>query len=214
MKTEIALAFVSVILLVSLAANAYLYMEQCSFALNNGLQEQAYADLQEQLVELQSQITDLSSKTNTLQNENAYLKSQNAYLQRQILENLNNQTAFLQSENANLTATVADLRLNLPIRPNLVTRLGVTDVRNNSDSHSPFRPRLFVQGEVINTGGVTARNAKLHVTLFIGSQIVKEAYIELGNIGSLVAVHVEQDIYYDTDGPRLTSWTIIPEASS
>ena len=213
MKSKIALAFISVILVVSLAANTYLYTEQCSFALNNGLQKQAITDLQEQAADLQSQIANLSTITTNLQNENVYLLSQKADLQSQVVD-LTNQTSFLQSENANLTATIADLQLNLPNRPNLVTRLGVTDVKNGSDAHRAFRSRLFVQGEVINTGGVTARNVRLHVTLFIGNQTVADEYIELGNMMPFVSVHVEHDIYYDSNGTRLTNWTITPEASS
>jgi hypothetical protein len=181
--------------------------------LDYGLQKQATAVLHVQVVNLQSQLGNLTAENNELQNEKAFLLSQETDLQTQV-ENLINQTRFLQSENSNLTSSMDSLRLNLLHKPNLVTRLGVTDVKEKPEATSTFRPRLFVQGYVFNTGGAIARNAQLHVTLFIGEQAVKDVYLELGNLEPLSGVYVEENIHYGSSGARLTRWSIVPEATS
>ena len=208
------------VLVASLVANAYLFKERDSFALDIDLQKQANTDLQKQVAFLRNQTVVLGTEISSLQSEKSSLVDQNANLQNQV-ENLIGKTDILQNENSNLSAkivslqsTISDLQMNLLNRPNLVTRLGVTDVRNNSDGRTKFVPRLFVQGAVFNTGGVTARNAKLHITLFVGNQTVEDTYIELGIVEPLSAVSVEKNIPYDTNGARLTNWTIIPEFSS
>ncbi len=205
LKLKIVFITVTVILVVSLAANAYLYSEQYSLALNNGLQKQSVTDLQKQVADLQSQISNLSTETNNLQNENSHLLSQKTDLQNQI-ENLNYQTDGLQSENANLSAIIANFSWN---RPNLITRLGASNVIESAHGD---RPRLFVEGDVFNTGGATAHDAKLHITLFILGKIVGDVSIALGNMEPFSGVHISQDIYYD-GVVRLTNWTIIPESS-
>ncbi len=210
MKSKFALAAIVAILAVSVVANAFWYSEQHSFALDASLQKEANSELQQQIANLQKQLANLTGKADYLQNQNVYLKDQNVALETQ-LTLLANQTFSLQTENTNLKATVANL---LPYQPNrsvLVTRVGTTDVLNSSNAHSPFRPRLYIQGEVFNLGDRTAYNARLHVTLYIDDQIVQDTYIELGNIEPLNYASVSRDIFYEANGQRLTNWTIKPE---
>jgi len=203
------------VLAASLVSNGYLLAEQYSTEVNTNIQNQTNSELQHQISDLQSQITNLTTETNNLQNYSTILLNQNNALQNQAAT-LKNQILSLQNENVNLKATIVDLQLNLPNRPNLVTRLGSTDVLNNSNANPArvFRPRLFIQGEVFNTGGVTAYNARLHVTLYIGNQIIEDTVIELGTIEPLHYASVNTDIHYEGNGSRLTNWTIIPEADT
>ena len=202
LKIKIALIVVTAILVLSLAANGnlyFLYQERDRLAQNSELQEQVYSDLQVQVADLQSQITDLqiqvtnlTAKANSLQTENAQLLSQKAEL---------------QSKLENITNAFADFPLD---KPRLITRLGASNVIESAHGNNP---RLFVEGDVFNTGGVTARDAKLHVTLFIEERVVADVSLPLGDIESFGGAHVSRDIGYSS--PRLlTNWTIIPECSS
>ncbi len=163
------------------------------------------------IYELQRQLANLTSKTDDLQNQNVYLQDENFALETQAA-NLTSQIISLQTENANLNASVANLLPYQPNRPSLVTRLGSTDVLNSSNSHAPYRQRLYIQGTVFNLGDVTAYNAQLHITLYINDQIIDDTYIELGNIEPLNWASVSRDIFYEADGQKLTNWTIIPES--
>jgi hypothetical protein len=213
LKLKVALAFIAAILMISVGLNGVFYLAQKSMDLDAGLQKQANNDLQGQVVELRNQLTNLTSKADYWQSQSAYLQGQNAALKTQVL-NSNNQTDFLLVENANLKTTVANL---LPYQPNrsvLVTRLGTADVQNSSNSHNPYRQRLYVQGTVFNLGDKTAYNARLHVILYIEGKIVGDTYIELGNIEPLSWTSVSQDIYYEAEGQTLTNWNIIPETKT
>jgi hypothetical protein len=213
LKFKIALVAIVSILTLSVAANGFLFSEKNSFVLDADLQRQANGGLQMRIVELQSQLSNLTFKTDDLQYQKTYLQDENLALEKQAA-NQTNQIIYLQNENANLNAKVADL---LPYQPNrsvLVTRLGTTDVLNSSNAHAPYRQRLYVQGSVYNLGDQTAYNARLHVMLYIGDQIIADTFIELGNIEPLNWASVSRDIYYDAVGQRLTNWIIIPETQT
>ena len=90
--------------------------------------------------------------------------------------------------------------------PRLVTRLGARDTRFN---YSGQETRLYISGEVWNVGTSAARNCKLHVTLYQGVTIAKDAFIELGTIDVGSYVDVASDVYYT--GNALTNWTLTPE---
>ena len=65
MKLKLALAAVTVILVVSFAANAYFYAQQYRFTINSVLQKQA-ADLRNQINNLQNEKADLQSQLSQL----------------------------------------------------------------------------------------------------------------------------------------------------
>ena len=90
--------------------------------------------------------------------------------------------------------------------PKLATRLGASDLRFN---YTGQETRFYVSGEVWNVGTSTARNSKLHVTLYQNNTVAKETYIELGNIEPGTYVDVASNVYYT--GNALTNWTLTPE---
>jgi hypothetical protein len=202
LKLKIILIAVTAVLVVSLAANGNLYFlsqERDSLASNYNQQKQATAELQSQAanlqnqtVNLQNQVAALNDKANNLQTENSNLQNQNAELQKEI---------------ENLTESAANIPLN---KPRLVTRLGASNVIESAHGNNP---RLFVEGDVFNTGGATAWNATLHITMFIGVKVVGETFIALGNMEPFSGCHISRDIQYGATG-RLTNWTIIPETSN
>jgi hypothetical protein len=201
LKLKFVLIAVTAVLVVSLAANSNLYFlgqERDSLALNYNQQKQAIAELQtqaanlqNQTVNLQNQVAALTAQTGNLQTENVNLQSRNAELQKEV---------------ENLTASAANIPLN---KPRLVTRLGVSNV---IESAHGSEPRLFVEGDVFNTGGAIAWNASLHVTLFIQDKIVADVSLPLGNMEPFSGVHVSTNIEY-SQVVMLTNWTIIPETN-
>jgi hypothetical protein len=201
LKLKIVLIAVTAVLVVSLAANGNLYFlsqERDSLALNYNQQKQATAELQSQAailqnqtVNLQNQVASLNDKANNLQTENSNLQNQNAALQKEI---------------ENLTASAANIPLN---KPRLVTRLGVSNVIESAHGSNP---RLFVEGDVFNTGGAVAWNARLLVTLFIKDRVAANVSLPLGNMEPFSGVHVSTNIQYN-EVMLLTNWTIIPETN-
>jgi hypothetical protein len=207
LKSKIALAIVSAILVVSLATNAYFCEQQNRLALSNFV-------LQNQTMDLQNQVANCTEQISNLQNGNANLTAKVADLRNQV-EEFSNQTFNLQTQNSNLQVKKEELQsqlnqsqLNQAKAPQLVTRLGARDMRYD---YAGSDIRLYMSGEVWNAGTDVARNCRLHVTLYQGSVVAKNTYIDLGTINPGTFVGVAQNIYYS--GIALTNWTIIPECA-
>ena len=200
---KFALAAITAVLIVNLAANIYFYSQQNVFANDSSLQTQ--------VANLRSQIASLSSQASSLQGENANLTARIGDLEGQAAS-LSNQTNNLQSENSKLLGEKANLQsqLNLlsqeKVPAKLVTRLGARDMRYN---YSGSDIRLYITGEVWNVGTEAAVNCSLHVTLYQGVTVAKDTYIELGTIAGGSFTDVARNIYYT--GDALTKWTITPE---
>jgi regulator of replication initiation timing len=210
LKTKLALIAISVILLVSLAANGYF------FTLRNGMDQNL--SLKKEVTDLQTQLANLKEQTNLLQNEKASLETQAADLQSQEA-NLSNQTDNLQAENAYLQTENADLENQLshiPVpktAPKILTRLGTSDVRSSPFEGHPWSGviRFYISDEVWNVGTADAHDCRLHVTLYQVDAVANDSYIDLGTVEAGSYVEVSSNIYYS--GEPLTSWTIIPEYS-
>ena len=191
----------------SLTLNSYLYaLQQHRLAADNAFEKQA-ADLQNQL-EL------FSNQTDSLQKQKTNLKIQIANLENQTA-NLLNQTDSLQIENSRIqdenTAAQNQIeQIQLTGEPKIVTRLGTTDVRSTPAAGHPWSGviRFYTAGEVWNLGTGSARDCRLHITLFQGDTVANDTYIELGTIKAGTYVNVATNIYYT--GEALTNWTIIP----
>ena len=208
MKTKLALIVVSVILVGSLAANAYFYaLQQHGLAADN--------DLKKQAADVQSQLAILSNQTNNLQSQKTNLETQITSLENQTA-NLRNQTDSLQSENSKLQNENAAIQNQIDqIRqtglPKIVTRLGATDVRSTPAAGHPWSGviRFYISGEVWNMGTGAAKDCKLHVTIYQGNTVANDTYVEIGTINAGSYTDVAANIYYT--GEALTNWTIIPE---
>jgi hypothetical protein len=109
----------------------------------------------------------------------------------------------LESETAELKNQINQLNQKAP---KLVTRLGASDLRFN---YTGQEIRWYISGEVWNVGISVARNCKLHVTLYQGTIVAKDTYIELGNIDVGMYANVSSNVYYT--GNALTDWTVTPE---
>lgn len=92
--------------------------------------------------------------------------------------------------------------------PRLVTRLGTQDIRYDYEGQTI---RFYISGEVWNVGTTIAYNSRLHVTLYQGSTITNDTYIEIGNINPGIHADVASDVFYT--GSKLTNWTITPECN-
>jgi regulator of replication initiation timing len=202
---KFALAAITVVLIVSLAANVYFCSQQNGFATDSGLQTQ--------VANIRSQLASLSSQASSLQGENANLTAQIGDLEGQVAS-LSNQTNNLRSEKSRLLGEKASLQSQLnmlrqgKVSPKLVTRLGVRDIRYN---YSGSDIRFYITGEVWNVGAEAAVNCSLHVTLYQGDTVAEDTYIELGTINGGSFTEVARNIYYT--GDALTKWTITPEYS-
>jgi regulator of replication initiation timing len=208
LKTKLALIVVSVILVGSLAANAYFYaLQQDGLAGDNGLKKQA-ANLQSQLAILSNQTDSLQSEKTNLETQVTNLENQTAYLQNQT-DSLQSENSKLQDENAAVQNQIDQVRLSGA--PRIVTRLGATDVRSTPAEGHPWSGviRFYISGEVWNIGTGSARDCRLHVMLYQGETVANDTYVELGTINAGTYVDVAEDIYYF--GETLTNWTIIPE---
>jgi len=133
-RTWLALMVVSVVLVGSLAANAYLITQQ-----QQGLTETE--DLEKQAAELQSQLATLSNQISSLQSEKADLETSIANLQNHAAD-LRNQSATLETENAELRSENAAIQSQIDKvtqngTPKIITRLGARDVR---ESPAPGHP--------------------------------------------------------------------------
>jgi regulator of replication initiation timing len=208
LKTKLALIVVSVILIGSLAANAYFYaLQQHGLAADDDLKKQA-ADLQSQLATLGNQTDSLQSEKTNLETQITNLENQTAYLQNQT-DSLQSENSKLQDENAAIQNQIDQVRLTGA--PKIVTRLGATDVRSTPAAGHPWSGviRFYISGEVWNLGTGSARDCRLHVTLYQGDNVANDTYVELGTINAGSYVDVAANIYYS--GEALTNWAIIPE---
>jgi hypothetical protein len=179
-----AIATVSIILVVSIAANGYFY-----FSVN---------DFQKQVLDDQTQIEALNRQILDLQNQSSFYRNLTSVLQSE-KTNLNNQIASLNSQIANLTSS-----------PNLVTSLGIKDIHlppNLFPSNTNYR--LFIQGTVNNTGARPAYNSSLHVTLYQNNKVIVDTHVDLGTIYGDTSVWVETNIPYT--GDPLSKWAVTPE---
>jgi len=204
LKLRLALAAASAILIVSLAANLYFYVQQsASFAANTRLQEQV-VDLQNQVTNLRNQTSSLQDEVADLQRQKEDLNSQSNSLSSQAWS-VWNENGRLQSEKANLQTLLSQVSQGKnPAR--LVTRLGANDMRYN---YTGSDTRLYISGEVWNVGTEAAENCSLHVTLYQGHAVAGDTYIRLGAISGGSFVTLARNIYYT--GDALTNWTIVPE---
>jgi hypothetical protein len=201
-----ALAIVSVILVVSLAANGYQY-----FSENSNLRKQT-TDMQNQINSLQSQVTDMQNQTSRDSNTIDALNSQIANL---LQENDN-----LQKENYNLTSLVRNLQNKSSsdfYEPHLVTSLGAKYIsgliRDNSSDQSIPQPTpshwLYIKGFVSNLGNGTAYNCDLKVTYHTPSA----TYVYYYRFNALAPgenVTIDTNIFHD----NIQSWEIIPECTN
>lgn len=200
---KFALAAITAVLIVSLAANIYFCSQQNVFATDSSLQTQ--------VADFRSQLGSLSSQVSSLQGENANLTARIGDLEGQAAS-LSNQTNNLQSENSKLLGEKSNLQSQLSllsqekVPARLVTRVGGSDMRYN---YSGQQIRFCVTGEVWNVGTEAAVNCSLHVILYQGVIVAQDTYIELGTIEGGSFTQVFRNIYYT--GDALTKYTITAE---
>jgi len=146
---------------------------------------------------------------------NAYLLAQlysltmdNNSVQKQV-DDFRSHIADLQSEKASLQGQLQTQQSRAS--PELVSRLGVKDVRSSPYAGHPWsgRIRFYVSGEVWNVGKVPAYNCTLHVVLYQGATVANDTYSMLGTIKPGSFVDVSANVYYE--GEALTSWNVTPE---
>ena len=217
-----ALIALSIILLVSLATNRYLY-----FSEDNGVQKQD-TELRSQNAELNNQNTELTNQIANLQNQNSILQNENSSLQTKIsnaesqVENLTVQFDILQQQLNSSQSVISTLQsqnmylqnqLNSINNPNLVTSIGIKDI-HLPPMLNPYSTnyRLFIEGTVYNTGRNAAFHCDLKVTAYRGTEIVISTHIELGTINGGSSVSVSSNLPYQ--GDALTHWEIIPECTN
>lgn len=124
---------------------------------------------------------------------------------------LKEQASELNTSATNLKDEIAELenQLNyLKEGPRLVTRLGTQDIRYDYEGQII---RFYISGEVWNVGTTIAHNSRLHVTLYQGSTVANDTYIEIGSINPGTHADVASDVFYT--GSKLTNWTITPECN-
>ena len=214
---------VSILLLVSIIANGYLYLSE-----NSGLSENN--SLKKQVVELQSQVTGLENQTANLQSQINSLESQKANLQSQLSSSQNNLTIIsdlngqilslqtenknLQKENDNLRSTIQNLQNQSPTgtrTPYLVTALGATFTWSYSETaRYGMLHYLYVQGTVMNTGNGTAYNCALKVVMTTTSGQSLTDYYRFNALAPGEVENVDTHFYYD----NLQSWTITPQCTN
>ena len=135
---------------------------------------------------------------------NTYLLAQlysltmdNSSVQKQV-DDVRSQVADLQSEKASLQGQL-QTQQSRANSPELVSRLGVKDVRASPYANHPWsgRIRFYVSGEVWNVGKVPAYNCKLHVVLYQGATMANDTYVMLGTIKPGSFVNVSANVYYE-----------------
>ena len=137
------------------------------------------------------------------------LNMDNSSVQRQV-DDFRSHVADLQSEKASLLGQL-QTRQSGANSPELVSRLGVKDIRASPYAGHPWsgRIRFYVSGEVWNVGQVPAFNCTLHVVLYQGATVANDTYVMLGIIKPGSFVDVSANVYYE--GEALTSWNVTPE---
>ena len=129
---------------------------------------------------------------------NGYLYTQ-LYTQQYGISDLEGQVADLQNQISTLQNEVDSLKAS-----KLITRLGDSDQRPWSQT-----PYVRIMGSVWNVGTNPAYNCTLHVILYQGQTVAKDAYINLGTINGEAFADLDSRISYE--GSALTSWSITPE---
>ena len=207
LKTRL-LIVASLILAGSLLTNAYFYtLQQQGLAEKNNIEKIA-ADLRNQLAALNNQ-------TDSLLNKKVSLETQLTTIEDQVIA-LQNQKDSLESENVQIHDENVKIQNQINQTkqegyPKIVTRLGATDVRSSPAAGHPWSGviRLYISGEVWNMGTGSARDCRLHVTLYQGEIVANDTYVEMGTINAGTWVDVAANIRYF--GEALTNWTIVPQ---
>jgi regulator of replication initiation timing len=208
LRTKFVLIAASIILAGSLLANAYFYaLHQSGLAEKNNIEKQV-GDLKNQLAILINQTDILRNRKASLETQLKTLEDQMANLQNQA-DNFKNENAHIRDENVGIQNRINQMKQEG--FPKIVTRLGATDVRSSPAEGHPWSGvlRLYISGEVWNMGTASARDCRLHVTLYQGKIVANDTYVEMGTIKAGTYVDVAANIYYT--GEALTDWTIIPE---
>ena len=181
-QTKVALIIVSILFVISLIANLYLYARQYGGITPDGGLEQQIADLQSQLDSLNAT------------HQNYVSTHSHTNLEYDILEN---QIADLQDQTNSLQTQIKDLESAKLILVNLY----------GTDTRPLFQtPYLHVQGEVVNVGTDYAFNCRLHVILYQGEVVAEDTHVNLGTIIGEDYTTVDSKIYYE--GEALTDWSI------
>jgi cell division protein FtsB len=206
-----AIATVSIILVVSIAANGYLY-----FSVNNRLSEND--SLKKQIVEFQSEVTFLQNQTenlqtnvDTLQNNSGIDNQTIANLNAQILD-LQTQIENMQKENDNLKSQISHLQNQTSSEikvPNLVTALGATFTSGYVNDGKLLVHFLYIQGTVMNEGNGTAYNCDLKVISHTPSGSFTD-YYRFTALAPGESANVDTHIFHD----NIQSWEIFPECTN
>ncbi len=206
---RIVLAAAVVVLVISLAANGYLYN---SFSENGNLKKQV-VEMQSQINSLESQTQNLQSKIGDLQNksirDSGTIDAFNTQVANLIQENDN-----LQKENYNLTVLVQSLQNKTSsdvYEPYLVTALGATYTSGYSldNGQAVFRHFLYLQGTVTNTGNGTAYNCDLKLIVNTTSGTLTDHY-RFSTLAPGEYTYIDTHLYYN----NVVSWEIFPECTS
>jgi competence protein ComGC len=180
---KIALAVVSILLMISLIANIYFYSKQYGITSDSGLETQ--------VADLQSQVNSLTTTHDNYVSTHSHSNSEYDTLQ----SDYNNYMANHHHTDSEYNALEAS---------ELVTRLGANDERPWLQT-----PYFHISGEVWNVGTNAAYNCKLHIIIYQGAVVAEDTYINLGTINGKTFTSVDSKIYYE--GSELTNWEILPE---
>jgi len=199
MALKIALAVVSILLVLTTSTSIYLYTAY--YSTNAELENQVNSLVTERdnlkaqvsslVAEKDEQVNSLVTERDNLKEEVNSLVTERGDLEAQII--------FLQNQISDLEDDVE--RLNAP---KLVTALAVTDQRPIWGT-----PYFEISGTVWNVGTYTATNCRLHIILYQGSAIAEDTYISLITINGESYRTVDEKIFYA--GTKITDWEIIPE---
>ncbi|MCJ7613216.1 ELKS/Rab6-interacting/CAST family protein, partial [Candidatus Bathyarchaeota archaeon] len=136
---------------------------------------------------LETQVTNLTKQVTQLQRDKTIIENYLTTLENQALI-LPDKTIELQKENFEFRNDIENLKELIDKEsqlipegtPRIVTRLGTTDVRSSPAPGHAWSGiiRFYMSGEVWNVGTGPAINCKLHVTLYQGTIIANETYIE------------------------------------
>jgi len=198
MALKIALAVVSILLVLTTSTSIYLYTaysdpEIASLVTERDALKQQVNDLIIERGNLPTpeQVNSLIAERDALKQQVNDLTDERGDLLREI-DALNTQITSLQR-------IIEDLEA-----PKLVTALAVVDQRPLYQT-----PYFEITGTVWNVGSDTATNCRLHVIMYQGSAIAEDTYISLITINGESYRTVDEKIFYA--GTKITDWEIIPE---
>jgi TolA-binding protein len=206
---------ISILLLVSVAANGYFY-----FSANNSLQKEV-VNLQSQVISLESQTASLQSQVQNLQNNSGADNQTIANLNGQII-NLRTQNENLQKEKDNLTALIQSLQNQSSTQNQssaedrmayLVTRLG-TKIHDTVPIGGPTSQQvLVISGEVENDGNGTAYNCQIKVVTYeLNNSDPFTDYFQLGSGNLTVGSSV--NFFANVIHGDIVNWQIFPECTN